>query len=1217
MTGCPNREQLESLMIQGTNEIDGSEISAHTRSCPKCREVLEAWSRAGTMHDDPERTDPGRPLADGPGPCETLADGPDDDGTLADGPGDTLAGGPGPCETRAGSHNGAGVHAPAPAASGDASAATWADRSEKVDSIGAVMAPAETLAFAPRAGSASPESRAFAPWQSADDQSQAATYLQETGVFSLPGRPPSDSFAAANTQHATLHHGSVPSDATTDLGSELLQPRIAKTLTGAFAASAPMGKDGPAEYELLGELGRGGMGVVYKARHRRLNRLVALKMIRGSYVDEIQITRFRIEAEAVATLRHPNILQIYDIGEYNGSPYVALELLEGGSLFDKLRKALLPPKQAAEWMLPLVLAMDAAHRAGIVHRDLKPANILFSADGVPKITDFGLAKKLEEDEGHTHTGQVMGTPSYMAPEQARGDTKSAGPPADIYSLGAILYEMLAGRPPFKGISAMDTVKQVLEVEPIAPSRVQYRVPRDLETICLKSLQKDFRKRYTTAKDMADDLKRYLTGEPIRARRTPLLERAVKWTRRHPTAALASAVATVALLSVLGYGAWYWNNQRALLLSALQHNALMEKETADDLFQAQEAIAKNDLNHGLKVLTRRRSILDRESKKSADLASLYDRTGLKLSEVEKAIAAQTARVADEREKGEDPKKALRSIPRPPAKENALPRQPVHRPRRLPANLAAHQASGRGRPWRDFATRGERDGWTLGALPAALSSEQQAEVNEGCYELLLVLAETVAAEDSGQVDRALLILASADRLRPEHSRAFHLRKAALLALKKDVTGEQRERELAQKILPKTAFDHFLIGQQTYKIALNSRDRFADAIQAFESALQTNPDHFWAKCLLAICYNNTGRFEAAKMALDGCLEKDKEFAWLYLLRGFASGQEGNNYLNLVTKSPGAEAALKKKAEFQFDQAEGDFHHALERLKKSPDAELHYILLINRGLVRYQRGHLDEAAADYEEAVGLKKDPYLAYAELAHVYQKRNKPDVAIEQFTHAIAVKPDWAPLYRGRAEIVLGHAASTAQERQAALDDLSKAISYEKPGNPVLIGDHVNRAELLYRGGKYEDALAESKIALDILPDNVDARVIIKANVFQLQSLLKLNRLDEVIRSCDAAIAKGMKSAVIYDLRGQAEEKQSNFLGAIHDFGRALELRPNDKKLLDQRGWAYLVYDSPKLALADFEAALKLDPANGWTHRPRYRPQGLGDQCCRGRRPRGPA
>ena len=206
-----------------------------------------------------------------------------------------------------------------------------------------------------------------------------------------------------------------------------MQPRLRKTVPGVSAGATPPVKGGPSGYELLGELGRGGMGVVYKARQRGLNRLVALKMIRGANVDDIQIARFKIEAEAVATLRHPNILQIYDVGDYNGSPYVALELLEGGSLFDRLKETLLPPKQAAEWMVPMALAMESAHKAGIVHRDLKPANILFTADGVPKVTDFGLAKRYEKDEGQTRTGQIMGTPSYMAPEQAQGRDQIGGP----------------------------------------------------------------------------------------------------------------------------------------------------------------------------------------------------------------------------------------------------------------------------------------------------------------------------------------------------------------------------------------------------------------------------------------------------------------------------------------------------------------------------------------------------------------------------------------------------------------------------------------------------------------------------------------------------------------------------------------------------------------------------------------------------------------------
>jgi serine/threonine protein kinase/Tfp pilus assembly protein PilF len=946
-------------------------------------------------------------------------------------------------------------------------------------------------------------------------------------------------------------------------------------LPASFIAPKVGGKDEPADYEILGELGRGGMGIVYKARHRRLNRLVALKMIRGAYADEIQLARFKIEAEALATLRHPNILQIYDIGEFNGSPYVALELLEGGSLADRLRGTLLPPRQAAEWMVPLVLAMDAAHRAGIVHRDLKSANILFSSDNVPRITDFGLAKRLEMDEGQTHTGQVMGTPSYMAPEQARGDTKSAGPPADIYSLGAILYEMLTGRTPFKGISAMDTVKQVVENEPVAPSRVQFHVPRDLETICLKCLQKEPRKRYSTAKELADDLNRYLFGEPVRARRTPLFERGIKWAKRHQTAATLLGLGILGSMSLLGYGVWYWNHQRDLQLIVLRHVAQVQKATNDDLFLAQEDISRNDLDHGLLVLTSRKKLLEVEPQKSQELTTLYDRTQLKLAEVERALEAARARQAEQRANDAVQNRFRLFLDR---RKEALFRDTQFTGLMLPTNVdltrrSAEEALG------VFADRDHEDDWTLGDLPAALSSEQQTEVGEGCYELLLVLAEAVATQDAGQVDRALRILERADRLRPDHSRAYHLRKASCLARRKDPAGEARELAEAQRVRPKTAFDHFLSGQQEYK-----RHRLPEAIQDFEIALRQKPDHFWAQCLLAICYSQTSRFEAAKSCLNACLQTDPDFAWLYLLRGFASGQLGARQLSLVKGSPEREGALKASAEFEFDEAEADFQSALERLHRSPDDELHYALLVNRGLIRFQRGQIDQAAADYQQAIRLKKDPFRAHAELAHLDQTQDKPAEAIEQFSRAIALKPDWAPLYRGRAEVLQARGDVTPADRAAALSDLKMAILHEQPDNPILAQDHTNRGRLLYRDERLADALEESKLALRVLPDYVDAHVL------QVQVLLKLRRYDEVIRSCDVALANGRKSSLLYELRGLAHAAHHNYPGAIRDFGKALEIRPDDGRLLARRGWTYLVFDSPRLALADFEAAIQLDPAD---------------------------
>jgi WD40 repeat protein/tRNA A-37 threonylcarbamoyl transferase component Bud32 len=303
-------------------------------------------------------------------------------------------------------------------------------------------------------------------------------------------------------------------------------------------------------YEILGELGRGGMGVVYKARHLKLDRLVALKMIlAGSHAGTADLARFQTEAHTIARLQHPSIVQVYEVGEHEGKPFLALEFCGGGSLAQKLNGTPLPPREAAALVETLARAMQAAHGKGIVHRDLKPANVLLADDGTPKITDFGLAKKLDE-AGQTQSGAVLGTPSYMAPEQAGGKSREIGPLADVYALGAILYECLTGRPPFKAATALDTMMQVVSDEPVPPTQLQSQTPRDLETICLKCLAKELRKRYDSAKELADDLRRFLAGEPIVARPVGRLERGVKWVKRQP--ALAAMVAATVLITAISF-----------------------------------------------------------------------------------------------------------------------------------------------------------------------------------------------------------------------------------------------------------------------------------------------------------------------------------------------------------------------------------------------------------------------------------------------------------------------------------------------------------------------------------------------------------------------------------------------------------------------------------------------------------------------------------------
>jgi tetratricopeptide (TPR) repeat protein len=928
-------------------------------------------------------------------------------------------------------------------------------------------------------------------------------------------------------------------------------------------------------YEILERLGEGGMGVVYKARHLGLNRMVALKMIRGGgHARADYLSRFHVEAQAVARLRHLNILQIYDIGEARGLPYVALELLEGGGLDDRLGGTPQPGGQAADLMATLARAVHVAHEAGIVHRDLKPSNVLYTSDGVPKIADFGLAKRIDSDTGQTESGQIVGSPSYMAPEQAKGQSRKVGPPADVYALGAILYEMLTGRPPFKGETPMETVRQVIDDDPVAPSKLVPKVARDLETVCLKCLHKEPARRYESAALLADDLTHFLRGEPIRARRTPVWERAGKWARRRPLAA-ASWIAVV--LATFGAVAVLFAYQRSLLEGSQK---LLAAQTTGNSLQQEADAARSEAE-----LERAQQHL---SDFLPDLRALQDAPQIKVlsdlliarrHDVSRRLAILRSQ-RGERDRAHAERTAFQKF-------RALWTEALFHDTQITGLPLASNRDATRRIAREaldlYAATPGSDAWAPGPPPSSLLEAERAEIADGCYALLLVLAAAEARPELGlqRLDQA------AKLHRP--TRAYHLRRAAYLARAGEAAGAKRERSEADRLQPDTAFDHFLVGQERYE-----HQDLVGAAQAFDAALQIKPDDFWAHCLSAVCWLRLNQPIEAKASLNACLQRERQFAWLYLLRGLASSQVAGITYRLMEREKEKEkrsgpTPSPDPVDRQFEVADSDYRRASLLLDRTPNDDLRYALFVNRGVLRLDlHRDLDEAVKQLQSAIGIRSRGVEAHVALAKVYQLQDKPDLAIEQFGRAIALRPhspDLAALYRDRAAVNLARRDPSAAERANALSDLDQAIRLEKPGNRVVVLDQTNRARLLFADHREAEALAACDAALKIDPNRADALRL------RIDVLLALGRFDEIIRSCDALMAGGKVSAQVARLRGLARGALKDYAGAIEDATLALALSAEKARLLVWRGGLHILAQAPTLALRDFEHAIQLDSSNG--------------------------
>jgi len=975
--------------------------------------------------------------------------------------------------------------------------------------------------------------------------------------------------------------------------------------------------DSQASFELKREIGRGGLGRIMLAQDAFFGRDVAVKqLLRDARQSVDRVERFFLEAQLTGQLEHPGIVPVHALGvSTDGQPFYAMKYIKGRNLWNLIvdYHELDPsdPKRVPalhEMLRALAAVCNAAafaHHRGVLHRDIKPQNIMVGNYGETLLVDWGLAKVFSETDAgqrqrdaavafgssstlaasediklggpreETIDGAVLGTIPYMSPEQARGAVSSLDHGSDIYALGATLYTILCGRPPYlgKGKALLEDVRRG-EFDP--PRKVSTAIPKPLEAICLKAMDLSPQRRYASAREMAADIARWQSGEPVEAYPEPLLDRAWRWMKKHRTSCVATTVAVLVVLMALG--AWRTNVN--------MHVAQVERRGRSLLQEGQDAFGRQDLALAANKFNEANGLVSPEpglNDLQMEIGRWIDQTNSRLA-AEKARTESRGKVAKFSRLHDDAMiSGMLAAGVDPAENTATAKRSVAEALSLFALKVDEPADP--------------------SLDGELYSEREIDrLTTDCRQLRWIYADALARPlpehtQEQRVDSARRALRFIDNLAESTAptRAYHLRRAFYLRQASDTAAAKIEMQKAHATAPAGAEDHFLEADFNFR-----HENFAAAAEGFQQALRLDPEHFWAQYFLGASHLKLGNWPEATASLTAAAARRSDLVFVYLLRGFAYGEMGRP-----------------------DDAEADFKTA-ERLDAGQ-----YGLYLNRGVVRLRHGKTAEAVDDFQTAIEINPKAPQAYVNLAEAQRLQEQYDEALTTLDKALAADPDSARAYRLKALVNLD-----MKDDPAAMKALGKALATAASGSRLAAALHCLRGRVLHRQGRREEALAEYRwamredadyprpyhlAAIALMDLGKDAEAVAYFDKYLAESDLLSRAYDLSATTDSQPTPAGLAAfeadrgqtiqqadprrllATVYRERGLAHKKLGNSTLAMDDFARAVELVPEldafpqqyDRNrfgtMHSRRGWAYLL-EAKRLALAEFNEGIEIDPQN---------------------------